>query len=73
MKKVIDLTADVCRFLKKKNGADPFSIYMIDLIQKYGKLPHCPMKPVSFVNFYIFKVLEKMKRKNFRDTIISII
>lgn len=50
----MNLNNDICRFLKKKNGANLFNGYFLGLIRKYGKIPRCPMAPVSVSDFISF-------------------
>lgn len=70
-KKTMDINTDICKFLRKKNRGNPFNGYLTNLIHKFGKIPHCPMKPVSFSYFHLLH--DRNRTIIFRDTIISII
>lgn len=60
-RKVMDINIDVCKFFKKRNRANPFTIYLTGLTEKYGKEPHCPMKLVRLFNILIYICKKSMK------------
>lgn len=60
--KFMDVTTDLCKFFKKKSRGDPLAKYMIGLVERYGKIPYCPLLPVSFVDFYLFFTRKYKKR-----------
>lgn len=50
-KKLVDMNTDICKFAKRKSRTNPLNIYMLGLVNKYGKIPRCPvMKVVSFLD-----------------------
>lgn len=45
--KVVEMNTNLCSYFKKPKRGDIFTGYFKSLVQKYGKIPSCPIKPVS--------------------------